>query len=155
MEKKRGINIVVADDDNDDQFFLEEAFSDLSVPGYRITFFHNGRDIMDYLSVITSPALLPDAMILDLNMPYVDGLTILRRIKSSELLKTIPVYILTTSTSPDHREQCCLAGCTDYFIKPAKMEGLKKIVQKIVIGFYTLNGINFRIFIFKELEFQG
>jgi CheY-like chemotaxis protein len=134
MENRSGINIVVADDDNDDQFFLEEAFSDLKVPDYRITFFHNGRDIMDYLSVISSPDMLPDALILDLNMPFVDGLTILRKINSSELLRTMPVYILTTSTSPEHREQCCSAGCADYFIKPAKMEGLKKIVQKILSG---------------------
>ena len=101
----RSLEILVVDDDDADALMISEALEG-SGAEQRTTVNRvaDGREALDFL-LRTSPyenALRPDLILLDLNMPRMDGRETLAAIKSDERLKTIPVVILTTSgAAPD------------------------------------------------------
>jgi two-component system, response regulator len=93
----------------------------------------NGEDALDYLhragayadgKNITRPALI----LLDLNMPGMDGRRVLEIIKSEEELRSIPVVILTTSSDSKDVDQCYAIGANTYIQKPVSFEGLTQAI---------------------------
>jgi putative two-component system response regulator len=60
----------------------------------------------------------PDVVLLDINMPHVDGISILRQIRSVEKFRQLPVLILTANTHPDVKLRCLELGATDFLVKP-------------------------------------
>jgi two-component system, response regulator len=107
--------IFIADDDSDDVYFVESAIKDL---GENITLKHfvNGRDLLDQLKNTGSD--LPGLILLDLNMPILDGKETLKRIRKDTRLNSIPVVILTTSSLENEKENCIDFGANNYFTKP-------------------------------------
>jgi two-component system response regulator len=96
----------------------------------------SGKDAMDYLksegkyaeaAIVTKPALI----LLDLNMPGVDGRKALGLIKQHPDLKKTPVVILTTSADEKDIEQCYELGASTYIQKPVNFEGLVEAVSRI------------------------
>ncbi len=73
----------------------------------------------------------PDLILLDLNMPGMDGMEFLTRIKAHAVHKTIPVIVLTSSGAPDDIDGAYRRHCAGYIRKPGDMEGLAKIVDAI------------------------
>src|SRR5688572_8109514 len=100
--------IIVADDDVDDQDLIRRSFRDSKIQ-VEVNSVYNGLQLMDYLlrkeayRNITDP--LPDLIMLDLNMPLMDGFDVLLQIKKHPELLSIPIYVLTTSRNPDHRKK--------------------------------------------------
>jgi CheY-like chemotaxis protein len=95
--------ILIADDDEDDRMFTKEAF-DENFKEKEIRFVTDGVDLLDYLrrrNQYSDPASSPrpSIILLDLNMPKMDGREALKEIKSDPKLRKIPVVILTTSKS--------------------------------------------------------
>src|SRR5688572_19577740 len=103
---KDRLKIVIADDDPDDVFFFEEAFKKLNILNYALISFRDGKQTLDYLKAAESAGDLPTMIVLDLNMPIMDGFTVLKQIKENAKLRDIPIFILTTSKSPAHRKEC-------------------------------------------------
>lgn len=128
----RHFQIVIADDDKDDQLFFEEAvkLSDLSC---EITSFYDGSTVLEYLHNKVDPKKqkLPDLIILDINMPHINGIEVLSTIKSDTSLKGIPVYMLSTTKEESTQRQCKGLGAIDFFTKPDDMSGLIGIVENI------------------------
>jgi two-component system response regulator len=95
----------------------------------------SGRDALDYLTrkgaYVDSSAPLPDLILLDLNMPGVDGRQVLTQIKSDEALKHIPVVVLTTSADVKDVDECYQIGASTYIQKPVSFEGLTEAVRKM------------------------
>jgi CheY-like chemotaxis protein len=73
----------------------------------------------------------PDLILLDLNLPKKDGRDVLKEIKESDALKTIPVVILTTSASPVDVERSYKLHANCYITKPVDLKGFIKVVQSI------------------------
>src|SRR5947208_408702 len=100
--------IVLADDDIDDQELIKKAFiaSKIKVD---VSVVYNGLQLMDYLLRREAYRNLqdppPDLILLDLNMPLMDGFDVLREIKNNKALHKIPIYILTTSRSADDKRK--------------------------------------------------
>jgi CheY-like chemotaxis protein len=128
----RHFHIVVADDDKDDQFLLEEALK-LSNISCEIKCFYNGSSVLEYLEigVILKKQILPDLIILDINMPHVNGIEVLRAIKSDFILGEIPVYMLSTTKETAARTNCLGLGALDFYTKPSEMNQLKVIIDDI------------------------
>jgi len=126
------LKIIIAEDDVDDQFLIEQAITNLNVSVKGLMFFKNGSDLMHYLFLASDAGELPDVLILDLNMPLIDGEEVLRKVKSDEALRSIPVFILTTSQRPEHIKICKQYNCQGYYHKPFKMKDLQKIVKEIL-----------------------
>ena len=111
-EKKR---IVLIEDNEADVFLIERALAAMRRP-FKTSRFQDGVDALPVL--LASPdTLLPDLILLDLNMPRSNGLDILRQIRSSPKLADIPVGILTGSDASSDRKRASTIGATCYIHK--------------------------------------
>ncbi len=94
----------------------------------------SGRDALDYLRkegvyVNDKSVQQPDLILLDLNMPGIDGRQVLHELKANEKFKKIPVIILTTSADSKDVEQCYSIGASTYIQKPVSFEGLTEAIR--------------------------
>lgn len=94
----------------------------------------NGQEALDYLHKEgnykgAEPNSRPDLILLDLNMPGIDGRQVLSRIKEDSVLKSIPVIVLTTSADVRDVEECYQMGASTYIQKPVSFEGLAEAVR--------------------------
>jgi CheY-like chemotaxis protein len=72
----------------------------------------------------------PDAILLDLYMPGMDGDEVCRRIRSDPAIRHIPVIMITTESDGEGRRRCMYSGCDDFITKPVRADNLNKAVQK-------------------------
>jgi CheY-like chemotaxis protein len=122
------IKILVVDDDKEDHLILHEYFSESGIDR-NILFVENGLRALDYLESIQNDAL-PKLIVLDLNMPLLNGSQTLLQLKQSSRLKNIPVIIYSTSESENEKRKCLSFGAIDYLVKPATMEEGQRMVDK-------------------------
>lgn len=120
--------IFVADDDEDDRFLLRLAFQQQS-PQSVVLFAVDGLEL---LSALADPPLHPCLIILDLNMPRLNGLEALKALRQVETYRATPIVILTTSDDAFHRQQAYDLGANGYLVKPLSLDLLVKIVGKLV-----------------------
>jgi len=120
--------ILYADDDLDDKTWVSEANKILNY-SLDIEFVENGREVFDWLQRREN---LPSLIVLDLNMPELDGRQTLQRLKASETYKDIPVVIVTTSSNKVDIEICKRLGANLYLIKPDKHVGWQQIVKQLL-----------------------
>ncbi len=81
----------------------------------------------------------PKVIFLDLKMPKVDGIEILRRVKSTENTKNIPVVVLTSSKENPDIEKCYALGANSYIVKPVEFENFIKAISEIGLYWIVLN----------------
>ena len=119
-------HIVLVEDDEDDALLATEAFYE-NGEIYDIIWLKDGVELMEYLE----SGLTPDLIVLDVNMPRMDGREALSLIKSNPKFKTIPVVILTTTYDPSFRDQFIELGADDFYTKPSESEEIQKIIKDI------------------------
>ena len=129
MHKKQ-ITILLADDDEDDRELLKRAFQEID-PTIIIIPSWNGEQIIDYLTGCDVDKF-PSLIVLDFNMPLLNGLEVLVKIGRDELYSTIPKVVFSTSNSPLHVTLCTQAGANKYFVKPHGKEELLKIAKEMI-----------------------
>ena len=78
----------------------------------------------------------PKVILLDIQMPKINGIEVLERIKADERTKTIPVVILTSSKEDPDIQRCYLLGANSYIVKPVNFEGFAQAIKNL--GFYWL-----------------
>lgn len=111
------IRILLADDDAEDRFILTDSFREVGFSGI-IKQVDDGIQAISYLEDAAASGMLPALVILDLNMPRLNGTEALRKIKSNPHLHTIPVIIFSTSINEIEKEECLRLGATAYMTKP-------------------------------------
>ena len=126
FEKK----VLLVDDDRDDLEMLEEALKIIST-GHSIVEANNGQEALDILTNMLKQGELPCLIVLDINMPKMDGKQTFMKIKEDSNFSNIPVVIFSTSTSmldryffERHR--------TAYFIKPINFEEFAKTASRMI-----------------------
>jgi CheY-like chemotaxis protein len=134
MKPSTPITILMVDDDMDDRDMVREVFS---LHGGSIDFHEagNGEEMLDYLRHAGRYAAAggtprPKLIILDLNMPRLDGREALGRLKEDPDLRAIPVVVLTTSDSMDDVRRSYDLGASSYLIKPATYTGLADAINR-------------------------
>lgn len=136
-EEFESINILMADDDADDRMLMKEALEENKLMN-KLSFVEDGAELLDYLykkgKFVKQETDRPGLILLDLNMPRVDGREALRLIKSDPTLRRIPVIVLTTSTSEDDISASYDLGVNSYISKPAKFTDLVRVAREI--GYY-------------------
>lgn len=120
--------ILYADDDLDDKTWVSEANKFLNYL-LDIDFVENGREVFEWLERFKDH---PSLIVLDLNMPELDGRQTLQKLKSSEKYKDIPVVIVTTSSNKVDIEICKRLGANLYLVKPDKHSGWQQIVKQLL-----------------------
>lgn len=129
------ITILVADDDADDRMLIEDAFSESKLQN-PLHFVEDGEQLLAYLKregkyedMEGKP--YPGVILLDLNMPKMDGRTALAKIKEDEDLCRIPVIVLTTSKAEEDILRTYNLGVNSFITKPVTFDGLVQVVRSI------------------------
>ena|SRR5215218_2650589 len=118
--------ILVADDDAD---ILALVAFRLRCDGHDVVTAGNGEDALELARERT-----PDLLVLDIRMPGVTGLDVLRELRSSEATGAIPVILMTASVQDESLERGYAAGADDYVMKPFSTEDLTRRVEALLAG---------------------
>lgn len=127
--------ILIVEDSEDDYEATTRAFKKANL--YNPVFWcKSGHECLDFLKgegiYATSEKLVkPGLILLDLNMPGIDGRKTLRLIKENAKLKKIPVIVLTTSTDERDVEECYQLGANTYVQKPVSFDGLIEAIKRL------------------------
>jgi CheY-like chemotaxis protein len=119
--------ILMAEDDLEDQLIMTDAFQEVQLEK-QIRFVENGEMVLEFLKQHADE--LPSLIVLDLNMPLLNGTQTLRQLKQSEEFKKIPVIIYSTSFNLIEMEECMRLGADSYTIKPNTFTECKQIASK-------------------------
>lgn len=121
MDNYKELIILIAEDDDGHAHLIESGLKKSGVNN-KIIRFNNGDLAWKFLSCTgDGESMDPQKaylLLLDINMPVMDGVEVLRRMKSDEKLSEIPVMMLTTTDDPREVEKCYKAGCNVYVTKP-------------------------------------
>lgn len=135
------ITILVCDDDEDDRVLTQQALENAHVSN-SIKFVEDGEDLLDYLyqrgkyAGETGSAPRPGLILLDLNMPKMDGREALKTIKADASLRDIPVVVLSTSHLDEDVARSYQLGVNSFITKPVTFTGLVEAMN--VLGRYWL-----------------
>jgi CheY-like chemotaxis protein len=126
------VTILMADDDEDDRELARDAFHDAGLDG-EIRFVDDGQHLLDYLRDQERRLARdrPGIIVLDLNMPRMDGREALTEIKADDSLCEIPVVVLTTSRDVEDVQRCYCAGASSFIAKPVTHAGLVDVMRHI------------------------
>jgi CheY-like chemotaxis protein len=129
---RRPITILLADDDEDDRLMTRDALRDARLPSdLRCAF--DGVDLLDYLyrrgRHASGHAPRPGLILLDLNMPRMDGREALAQIKRDPELRSIPVVVLTTSKAEEDIVRSYDLGVSSFITKPVTFLGLVEVMR--------------------------
>ena len=119
--------ILYAEDDFDDFESLKEALDQLS--GHQSLL--HAKNGAEAVSIIQDTKVTPSLIVLDLNMPVMDGQEVLKWLKENEQYKTIPVMVFTTSSREEDVKLCQNHGCT-FFRKPTLYRDLLHVAQTML-----------------------
>ncbi|GAB3787372.1 response regulator [Spirosoma horti] len=131
---KTTYNVLVVDDDKDDQFLVKMAFEKDS-GRYIVQFAADGTDVLEG---IESPEFLPDLILLDLNMPVINGFEVLYHLKQSVFYRHVPVVILTTSSYEEDINKAYNLGANTFITKPHNHQELAHLAEQIRLYWFEL-----------------
>lgn len=134
-DKPRDFFVLMADDDADDCLLVRDAFRE---SGFPVRFFcvEDGEELMAYLrrrgrfsDAAQHP--FPDLLLLDLNMPRMDGREALRSIKSDPRLRRLPIVVLSTSKEEHDVRAVYVSGASSFLTKPASFVELVRMITSL------------------------
>lgn len=134
------LTILLVEDNADHAELVMRNLEDFQVAN-RIVHVQDGEAALDYLHGRRNYAdrglfPLPNLMLLDLRLPKVDGLQVLREVKNDSSLRTVPVVVLTTSDAERDMAMAYECHANSYLIKPVDFDGFSSLLKDL--GFYWL-----------------
>jgi CheY-like chemotaxis protein len=131
----RPITILIADDDADDRMMASEALEESRLAN-DLRFVEDGEELLDYLYhrgrfAAAGESPRPGLILLDLNMPRMDGREALREIKGDPALRSIPVVVLTTSKAEEDIYRTYDLGVNSFITKPVQFDGLVEVMKAL------------------------
>jgi CheY-like chemotaxis protein len=124
----KSLNILLIEDDTIEVMKLNRTIKSLQLE-HRLIEAKNGEEALEILNQKNN---LPDIILLDLNMPKINGIEFLRILKNDDILKYIPTIVLTTSNNHKDVLECYKIGIAGYFLKPLKYEDYVFKIEKIL-----------------------
>lgn len=112
-------------EDNDDNLFM--LHRRLGRAGFEVKVATNGAEAVKW-----AKTLQPDLIVMDLNLPGLDGWEATRRLKAQAETKHIPVVVLSANSSPKDRERAIAAGCDAYETKPTDFDQLLEVIRSLL-----------------------
>lgn len=123
--------IILADDDVDDRDVIQDVMELLDA-GDVMMFAEEGETLLELLQENFTSLSTPCLIVLDLNMPKMNGTQTLSRLKSNEQFKHVPVIIYSTSINPVEKEKCLLLGAHSFITKPLSYKESIETAQKFL-----------------------
>jgi len=134
--------VLMAEDDEEDRMMVRDALAE-AAPGLQLECVENGEDLLDYLrqrgrwAGVAAPR--PGLVLLDLNMPRMDGREALRELKADPGLRALPVVVLTTSREEEEVARSYSLGANSFIRKPVTYQGLVGVMQ--ALGMYWFSTV--------------
>ncbi len=134
MNKKIEVDILLVEDDPGHARLIEKNLRRARIHN-NIDIVTDGRQALDYMFCrnddSTSDCVNPLLVLLDLNLPVLDGYQVLEKMKSDERTKSIPVVVLTTTDDAREIKRCYELGCNVYITKPVEYERFAEAIHKL------------------------
>lgn len=134
MEKamNKNMEILLVEDNPDHAELTLRALKDENFP-CRIQWLKNGQEALDYLLFIEKNKMsqLPHFILLDIKLPKLNGLEVLKKVKENDNLKNVPIIMLTTSDRSEEIIGCYQLGVNSFIVKPVKFEEFYEKVRSI------------------------
>lgn len=144
-------NILLIEDNPDDRELMKLAFSQGSIPHNLITV-SDGIEALEYLSGQENSSdenflypsdrnltSMPALIMIDLNLPKINGIEVLRRIRADPRTRLLPVVIISSSNEPQDIIDSYINGCNSYIRKPIHFTQLQNFVKEISTYWLTVN----------------
>ena|SRR6476661_3176855 len=122
--------ILIAEDDFDDQELIMEALL-AADPHLSMHTVLNGNAVLRYLNNCT-PDQLPQLLILDYNLPELDGAEVLQQLLQNGRYRSIPKIVWSTSNAAQYQARCMQLGATVYLVKPCTVTGIEAMAHQMV-----------------------
>lgn len=134
MADTREVVILIAEDDAGHARLIEKNLTRAGLHNH-IQRFDNGQAVLDFL-FRRGPGPVRELeraylLLLDIRMPQVDGIEVLRQIKEHVELRKVPVIVLTTTDDPREVERCHAIGCASYIVKPVDYEKFAEAIKSL------------------------
>jgi CheY-like chemotaxis protein len=131
--------VVVCDDDEDDWLLIEDAWTHVA-PNVELRYTQDRQALLDLLTTMaTQDDTFPALVLLDLNMPILNGWETLAAIKATDELQHIPIVIYTTSSIPGQRCAALAMNAAGCITKPADYRTLQNIMESLHTYWFTTN----------------
>ena len=129
---KKSIHILLVEDNEGDIILAKEALKDARIIT-RVSVVRNGDEALSFLHKHGHyvGVEVPDLVLLDINMPKINGMEVLKRIKNDSNLKSIPIVMLTTSSLETDIKQAYENHANCYITKPVDVDQFMDVVHKI------------------------
>lgn len=127
-ETFQNVTVLIAEDDEGHAVLIREHLQDAGVTNPTVRF-KDGQEVLDYFG---GPGRhVRNLLLLDINMPRVGGLEVLRRLKADPATRRTPVIMLTTTDDPREVAVCYDAGCSFYITKPRSFEAFAEALTRL------------------------
>lgn len=133
--------LLLVEDNRDDETLILRALRKSDVEA-RVVVAHDGLEALDYLlgcAVPEGASEMPTFVLLDLNLPKLSGLEVLRRIRADARMKRLPVVILTSSREERDISSCYDQGASSYVRKPIGSESFGDVIRQIGVYWTKVN----------------
>ena len=131
-----GVDILLVEDNANDAELTLRALKQRNLAN-QVFVCRDGAEAMDFFAGATTP--VPKVVLLDLKLPKVDGLEVLRRLKADSRTKTIPIVVLTSSREEPDIERAYELGANSYIVKPVDFEAFARAVADVGLYWLLLN----------------
>ena len=138
--------VLIAEDDDGHAALIEKNLrrGGMERPFHRL---RDGQETVDFFfgsgQIPLAKAWHRYLLLLDINLPRINGIEVLRRMKEHEVLKQVPILMLSTTDDPKEVETCHSIGCNFYLIKPTESEAFAQVIARLgaLLDIVTVPGI--------------
>ena len=134
MKTYKELIILIAEDDDGHAELIREGLESSGVCNKQIRF-KNGLEVWEFLDLQVKSDIREKKsaflLLLDINMPKMNGIELLQKIKTDDELKEIPIIMLTTTDDPREIETCYKLGCNMYVTKPVQFEKFADTLRRM------------------------
>jgi len=123
------MKVLVVDDDKTTRKMISLI---LNSKGYEVVTAENGIEALQKLGIEDINLILTD-----MNMPYMDGIELVKQIRSSQERSNIPIVMITTEADEEEKRKAFQAGVDDYLVKPTTSEEISQSIKKILKKFFS------------------
>ena len=135
--------ILLIEDDPDDRELMRLAFAESNIRHNLVTV-SDGAEALNYLLGQgefrgRDRSLLPALILLDLDLPRISGVEVLKQIRANSQIKLLPVVIISSSSEPQDLIDSYINGCNSYIRKPIHFTQLQNFVREVITYWLTVN----------------
>jgi CheY-like chemotaxis protein len=131
--------ILIAEDDADDRYLMKTALSETGITE-EVEYVENGVELINYMESIieeNGETNYPKFILLDLNMPKMDGREVLKTMKSNEAYRKIPIIVFSTTKNQLEVKRCYDLGANTYIVKPVSYDTLVSTIRDICTYWFS------------------